>query len=50
MYVTNQPCVLCAKMIVNAGIKELIFEGEYPDEMAISILQEAGVQVRSLKS
>lgn len=49
MYVTNQPCVLCAKMIVNAGIKELIFEGEYPDEMAIGILQEAGVQVRSLK-
>lgn len=44
-YVTHQPCVLCAKMIVNAGIKRVIFAGAYPDELARSIFAEAGVEL-----
>ena len=45
MYVTHQPCVLCAKMAINAGIKKIVFAGEYPDELALGLLQEAGVRV-----
>ena len=45
IYVTAQPCVLCAKMIINSGIKKIIFKGDYPDEQAMSMLEEAGIEV-----
>lgn len=45
IYVSAQPCSLCAKMIINAGIKKIIFKGEYPDDMAMQMLKEAGVRV-----
>lgn len=46
LYCTNQPCVVCAKMIINAGIKEIVFKGEYPDVLARKILDGAGVKLR----
>ena len=45
MYVTNQPCVLCAKMIINAGIDKIVFKGDYPDNIAMELLKEASVRV-----
>ena len=45
LYVTNQPCVLCSKMIINAGIKKIVFNGDYPDELAMEMLKEAGIRV-----
>lgn len=45
IYVTAQPCVLCAKMIINAGIKRIVFGGGYPDELAMELLNEAGIEV-----
>lgn len=45
IYVTAQPCVLCAKMIINAGIEKIIFKGDYPDELAMNLLKESGVRV-----
>lgn len=45
LYVTTQPCILCAKMIVNAGIRKIIFKGDYPDDLAMSILREAEIRV-----
>jgi dCMP deaminase len=45
LYVTHQPCSLCAKLIINAGIRKIIFKGEYPDDLAMSILKEAGIRV-----
>jgi len=45
LYVTHQPCVMCAKMAINAGIKRIVFKGDYPDELAMEILKEAGVRV-----
>lgn len=50
MYITVTPCIICAKMIINAGIKEIVIEGQYPDEMAQEFLDEAGVKVRRLNS
>ncbi len=45
LYCTHQPCVICAKLIVNAGIKRVVYKEGYPDEFAIEVLQEAGVNV-----
>lgn len=45
MYATCQPCIVCAKMIINAGIKKIVFAGEYPDELALNMLKEAKVEL-----
>ncbi len=45
LYSTYQPCVLCAKMIINSGIVSVIFKGDYPDELGLDMLQEAGIQL-----
>ena len=49
MYATTQPCIICAKMLINAGIRELVIAGHYPDKMAKAFLKEAGVKVRVIK-
>lgn len=49
MYVTNHPCFICAKMIINAGIKKIIYKEGYPDEFAKEILREAGIEVKKFK-
>jgi dCMP deaminase len=48
LYVTHQPCVLCAKMAINAGIRKIVFKGDYPDELAMELLQESGIRVIKL--
>jgi dCMP deaminase len=48
IYCTNHPCVLCAKMIINAGMTEVIIAAHYPDRLAMELLDEAGVAVRLL--
>lgn len=45
LYCTHQPCILCAKMIVNAGIRRVVYERGYPDAFSLEILSEAGVVV-----
>ena len=46
IYCTAQPCVLCAKMLINAGVTEIIYDAEYPDALAVEMLNEAGVKLR----
>jgi dCMP deaminase len=48
IYVTHQPCLTCAKMIINAGIQRVIYGGHYPDELAVSFLEQAGVELAHL--
>lgn len=45
MYVTLQPCVICAKMAINAGIKKIVYKGDYPDELSLNMLNEANVEL-----
>jgi dCMP deaminase len=45
IYVTHQPCLTCAKMIINAGLRRVVYAGVYPDENAVAFLREAGVQL-----
>ena len=49
LYATNQPCIICAKMLINAGIKEIVVADGYPDRMAAEFLKEAGIKVRQIK-
>jgi len=49
LYCTLSPCLLCAKMIINAGIREVVYEQEYQfSDQTRSLLQEAGVIYRRL--
>lgn len=49
IYITHQPCVICAKMIINAGIERIVVDEGYPDEMAVEILEEAGLRIVELE-
>ncbi len=45
IYVTLQPCVICAKMLINAGIVRIVHKGEYPDKLARAMLEEAKIEI-----
>ncbi|MBA7530101.1 tRNA-specific adenosine deaminase [subsurface metagenome] len=45
IYATHTPCVLCAKMLVNARIKRYVSFGEYNDAAFIDLFREAGIKV-----
>lgn len=49
LYITNQPCSICAKMIINAGINEIVITDGYPDELAKSFFKEAKINVRKVR-
>ena len=49
LYCTHQPGVICAKMIINSGIKRVVFEQGYPDEFAMELFKESGVVVEQYK-
>jgi dCMP deaminase len=43
IYCTHQPCLTCAKMIVNAGLLRVVYEAPYPDPVAEQLLRTAGI-------
>ncbi|MBN1591897.1 MAG: cytidine/deoxycytidylate deaminase family protein [Candidatus Coatesbacteria bacterium] len=46
LYCTNVPCVICAKMLINAGVsKRIFYQDGYPDELALEMLSEAGAEL-----
>lgn len=45
MYVTCQPCNNCAKMIINAGIQSVIYEGDYPDDFSLELFSDSKMEV-----
>lgn len=49
LYCTHQPCVTCAKMIINAGIKKVFFLGSYPDELSLELLKEGSVVLERIE-
>ncbi len=50
IYITYSPCLTCTRMIINSGLKEVIYNENYPlGQSAIKLLQEAGVKIRQIK-
>ena len=45
LYVTKQPCIICAKMLINAGIKKIVYIKSYPDKYAEEMLKQAKVKI-----
>jgi dCMP deaminase len=50
LYCTHQPCILCAKMMINARIRKVVFRESYPDETALQFLEQAGIEVVRMKA
>lgn len=50
LYCTHQPCVICAKMIINSGISRIVYREGYPDEFSLKLLSEAGVKIEKFES
>lgn len=45
LYCTNHPCVVCAKMIIQSGIRSVVYENEYPDDLAKQFFKQSGVKI-----
>jgi len=45
LYCTTQPCAICTKMLINAGVERVVYEGDYPDELAREMLDQAGIEL-----
>lgn len=50
LYCSHQPCVICSKMIVNAGITRVVYEKPYPDDFSHEIFNEAGIALVHYKA
>lgn len=46
LYCTHQPCILCAKMLINAQIRKVVYKQGYPDDEALRCLDQVGIEVR----
>ncbi|MCL4426197.1 MAG: dCMP deaminase family protein [Firmicutes bacterium] len=44
LYCTTEPCIVCSKMLINAGVKRILYLEPYPDQLARALRQEAGVR------
>lgn len=49
LYCTNTPCVVCVKMLINAGVTEIIYAGEYPDNLAKLMMDESNLKIKRFK-
>ena len=48
LYCTNSPCVICSKMIINAGVCRIIYLEGYPDQLSLDMLKEAGIETTAI--
>ena len=49
LYCTHQPCILCAKMMINARVIKVVYQQSYPDGTALDFLEQAGIDVERVK-
>jgi len=45
LYCTNHPCIICSKMIINAGIEKIVYEEGYADALAKEMLRESAIEI-----
>ncbi|MCL2677454.1 MAG: dCMP deaminase family protein [Clostridiales bacterium] len=46
VYVTTRPCATCVKAMATSGIKKVVFDSDYPDELALHLAEEAGLELK----
>ncbi len=44
LYSTHQPCSICMRLIINAGIERLVYANPYPDDFTLTLVQESGIR------
>lgn len=49
LYCTDSPCIICAKMLANAGINQVVFSRGYPDELSMEMIKEAGIELKQFE-
>lgn len=49
LYCTHQPCTLCAKMLINAGIKRVVYREDYPDNGSLEFFKQAKIKVHKME-
>lgn len=49
IYCTHQPCSICTRLIINSGIKRVVYDQGYPDEFSLQLLNSAGVKIVKFK-
>ena len=49
IYTTTYPCSMCAKILINAGIREIVYSEGYSDDLSKQLLDEAGIKLREYK-
>lgn len=47
-YVTHQPCLTCAKLLINAGVRRVVYAGNYPDEISRDFLRLAAISLEHI--
>ncbi len=45
LYCTNQPCIICARMIINAGVVRVVHRGDFTDDLALQFMQDSGISI-----
>jgi dCMP deaminase len=50
LYCTNSPCIICTKMLINAGIRQVVYLDGYPDTLSLDMLGEAGIEAIDFSS
>jgi dCMP deaminase len=48
LYTTHKPCIICSKMLINAGVEKVVYLEGYPDALADEMLAEANIEVERL--
>ena len=49
LFCTNFPCVICSKMLINAGIRQIFYLDGYPDPLSEKMLKEAGMELHRIE-
>jgi dCMP deaminase len=49
LYCTTMPCIICTKMLINAGIKRIVYDEGYADQLAAEMVAEAGIEIVCFK-
>ena len=50
LYCTTMPCIICSKMIINAGIRRIVFQEGYADQLAAQMIAESGIAVENFQT